>query len=114
MPTNILAAVRGTAMRKIMGVCCVSIVLLSCSAEKKAPLAQGECEAIARKEATHLASRFNEYPDMKAAILRIGSSRATECAGGKVFDREDYDCVMAARDDEEIDTCLKVVAGKDY
>lgn len=100
-------------MYKFIGICGVSIVLLSCSSNK-APLTHSECETLAQKEAANLASRFNQFPEMKKSLLRLGDSRSAQCAAGKVFDREDYKCVMAADGNSEMEKCLKVIAGKSY
>jgi len=96
-------------MKKIHFLSLLLITLASCSSNKS-PLSESECKTLADKEATHLASRFERFPDMKAGVLRLADSRAEQCAAGGSFDREDYECVVSANSDSSMDKCLSNAA----
>lgn len=87
------------------------VALTSCNSNKS-PLSESECKTLTDKEATHLASRFERFPDMKAGLLHLADSRAEQCAAGESFDREDYECVISADNDSSMDKCLNNAAKK--
>jgi hypothetical protein len=96
-------------MKNVLLICLLSIVIASCSSNKS-PLSESECKTITDKEAQHLAGKFAKFPDMQASVLKLSESRAAQCAAGESFNRADYDCIMSASGDSEIDKCLRAAA----
>lgn len=98
-------------MKSLLVACTLLVCTASCSSST-APLSASECKAITQKEAEHLASRFAQFPEMRASILELEDNRAAQCASGKSFDREDWNCIMSANGTSDMDECLQAAARK--
>lgn len=87
------------------------MVISSCISREK-PLTEDECRFVAEKEAVALANEFKKFPGMAGALLAISGERAAQCQKAGEFDRDDFRCVTAARNDEAIIECLKCAGEK--
>jgi hypothetical protein len=96
-------------MKKSILVCLFPLLIASCSSNKS-PLSESECKTIADKEAEYISGKFAKFPEMQASFLRLAESRAAQCAAGDSFNRADYECIMSASGDSEIDKCLRTAA----
>jgi hypothetical protein len=95
-------------MKRVLLVC-LPLFIASCSSNTS-PLSDSECKAVTDKEAQYLASKFSKFPEMQASLLRLAESRAAQCTAGDSFNRADYECIMSASGDSEIDKCLRAGA----
>ena len=110
---NIGPGVRWKIVNRSIMFAIFSVVFSSCTS-RDLPLTDAECKSVTDKEAAHLAGRFDRFPEMKEKILSMANNRAAQCSSGKVFDREDYDCVMTANRDAQITQCLRDAAKKSH
>lgn len=98
-------------VRKKIALIAVVLVTSSCVSREK-PLTADECRFVTEKEATALANQFNKFPGMANTLLAMADERAAQCQEAGEFDREDFRCVTAARNDESIIRCLKAAEKK--
>lgn len=80
------------------------LVVTSCGGK---PLTSAECTTLRDKEILHISSLIQvEAPTLQKALDDNAERGLAKCVAGDGYNRDDYNCIMAANDEMGIGKCM--------